>query len=168
MCCSPGWPGLKMMFGFLGKGRPSPCCTPVGPCAHIFFFEKKLGLGWWGPDPAVEATAGGRSQCNPAGCATQGWWGSFFDRMRCFFPTKKIITLAPLWCCVLHLCAYTPLHPFNLVHCYPNTLVPPRPGGPPPHTACSRAPSPLGHPSPLGVHLPVFPYTPALFCPAPL
>ena len=158
-----------MLFGFLGKGCPSPCCTPAGPCANILFLKKNLGLGWWGPNPAVEATAGRRSQCNPARCASRGRRGSFFDQMRWFFVKKKHINFcAPVVLrahCVLHLCAHTPLHPFAPVPCYPNTLVPLRPGGPPPHAACRRAPSPLGHPSPLGVHVPVCPCVPAPFCP---
>ena len=52
-----------MLFGFLGKGSPSPCCTPVGPCAHIFFLKKNSGWGGgalmrqWKPQMAAEANA---------------------------------------------------------------------------------------------------------------
>ena len=53
----------------------------------------------------------------------------------------------------------------HTVPCLPNTVVPLRPGGPPPHTACSRAPTPLGHAFPLGAHVPVCPCNPAPFCP---
>ena len=109
--------------------------------------------------------AGGRSQCSPARCATWGRQGSFFDRMRWFSQKKNIYTFAPLWCCVLRLCARKTLYPFAPVPGCQTTLMPLHPGGPSPHTACSRAPSPLGHPSPLGMHVPVCPCAPAPFCP---
>ena len=101
-------------------------------------------------------------QARPLRCL--GPAGFIFRSNALVFSKKKHIHFcAPVVLRAVSLCIHTlaPLRPGDLLPKHPCTPAPQRP---PPHTACSRAPSPLGHPSPLGVHVPVCPCAPAPFC----
>ena len=139
-----------MLFGFLGKGRPSPCCTPVGPCAHIVFFLKK-NSGWGGGAPIGKWKPWLAAEANATPPAAPPGAGRVHFSIKCagFFLKKTYTLLRPCGAA-----CYIPVHTH---HCTPLPRCPVTQT--PLHPCAPAAPHPILHAAahlpPWGAHRPL-------------